>query len=145
LSYQDGQKWIFPVCPWNPDHTNRSAVIIQFANGAISASCRHDGCAGKRWQGLRDQFEPGWREKKSQQTKADHSTTNASGDGKPKHGFTIQSAKDVLESEDSETEWLLDGILPIGGTSLIVSKPKVGKTTLAFNLAVAVAQGIDFL
>ena len=34
-----GQKWILNPCPWNPDHTNRAAYIVQFANGAIAAGC----------------------------------------------------------------------------------------------------------
>ncbi len=61
------------------------------------------------------------------------------------HHFTLISAKDVLASEDAETSWTLEGILPAGGMSLLVAKPKVGKTTLAFNLAVAVAKGAEFL
>src|SRR5262245_15298407 len=66
-TYDNGQKqkWIFRICPWNADHTNRSAVIIQFASGGISASCRHNGCAGKSWHDLRDIVEPGWRNHKT--------------------------------------------------------------------------------
>lgn len=54
-------------------------------------------------------------------------------------------AKDLLASEEPETEWLWGVILPAGGLSLLVAKPKVGKTTLAFNLGWAVAGGRDFL
>jgi Bifunctional DNA primase/polymerase, N-terminal/AAA domain/Primase C terminal 1 (PriCT-1) len=59
--------------------------------------------------------------------------------------FSLIQAKDLLASEEPETEWLWEGILPAGGLSLLVAKPKVGKTTLAFNLALAVAGGRDFL
>src|SRR5262245_50556753 len=38
-SWKDGQKWIFPICPWNPDHTNRAAYLVQFASGAVAAGC----------------------------------------------------------------------------------------------------------
>jgi len=61
------------------------------------------------------------------------------------HHFTLVSAHDVMIAEDVEQAWILDGILPAGGMSLLVAKPKVGKTTLAFNLAVAVSRGEDFL
>jgi len=61
------------------------------------------------------------------------------------HHFTLISAHDVLAAEDVEQSWTWDGILPDGGMSLLVAKPKVGKTTLAFNLAVAVSRGADFL
>ena len=59
--------------------------------------------------------------------------------------FSLIQAKDLIASEEPETEWLLEGILPAGGLSLLVAKPKVGKTTLAFNLGLAVAGGRDFL
>src|SRR5262249_12273358 len=36
-SWKGGRIWLFPVCPWNVDHTNRAAYILQFANGAIAA------------------------------------------------------------------------------------------------------------
>jgi hypothetical protein len=62
-----------------------------------------------------------------------------------KHHFTLVSAKDVLAAEDVETSWIWEGILPAGGMSLVVAKPKVGKTTLAFDLAVSVAVEASFL
>ncbi len=61
------------------------------------------------------------------------------------HGFSLIEAKDLLTSEEPETAWLWEGILPSGGLSLLVAKPKVGKTTFAFNLALAVASGEPFL
>ena len=39
--------------PWNPEHTNRAAYLVQFASGAIAAGCHHHGCAGKDWHALR--------------------------------------------------------------------------------------------
>jgi hypothetical protein len=62
---KDGQtcrRWVFSVCPWNAAHTNGSAFIVQFANGAIAAGCHHNGCSGKDWHALRDLVEPGWRD-----------------------------------------------------------------------------------
>jgi hypothetical protein len=59
--WQGGRKWIFPVCPWNADHRNRSAYIVQHANGAIAAGCHHNGCASEDWHTLRHLVEPGWR------------------------------------------------------------------------------------
>jgi len=55
-----GHKWILSPCPWNAEHTNRAAFIFQFANGAIAAGCRHDGCAGHDWASLRKLMEPDW-------------------------------------------------------------------------------------
>jgi hypothetical protein len=53
-----GYKWILETCPWNAAHTNRSAYIVQFANGAIAAGCHHNGCANKNWEALRALFAP---------------------------------------------------------------------------------------
>lgn len=63
----------------------------------------------------------------------------------PSRAFCLIQARDLLALEEPDTEWLWEGILPAGGLSLLVAKPKVGKTTLAFNLALAVAGGRDFL
>src|SRR5262245_29473932 len=60
-----GRKYVLPVCPWNGDHTNRSAYIVQFATGAIAAGCHHNGCANNHWHELRDVVEPGWRDHKA--------------------------------------------------------------------------------
>ncbi len=60
--WRDGLRWVLSQCPWNEAHTNRSAYIVQFANGAIAAGCHHAGCIDKGWHELRDVVEPGWRE-----------------------------------------------------------------------------------
>lgn len=56
--WKDGRKWVFDVCPFNPDHTDRSAVITQQGNGAIGFTCHHNGCKGNDWKALRDMLEP---------------------------------------------------------------------------------------
>lgn len=44
-----------------------------------------------------------------------------------------------------QTRWLVDGLLPTGGLSVLAARPKVGKSTLMRALAAAVARGQDFL
>jgi hypothetical protein len=56
--WNGGRKWILRSCPWNPEHTDRAAYIVQFPSGAIAAGCHHNGCAGKDWQALRDLVDP---------------------------------------------------------------------------------------
>ena len=53
-----GRIWVFPVCPWNPQHTNGSAFVMQLADGPIAAGCHHNGCQGKGWRDLRELYEP---------------------------------------------------------------------------------------
>jgi predicted ATP-dependent serine protease len=50
-------------------------------------------------------------------------------------------AGEVLEAP----AWLVHGLLPKGTLALLAAYPKVGKSTLVAQLAVAVAQGRDFL
>jgi hypothetical protein len=62
-----------------------------------------------------------------------------------KHNFNLVSAASVVSEPVTETPWIWDGILPEGGMSLLAAKPKVGKTTLAIGLSVAIARGEAFL
>ncbi|MBZ0265806.1 hypothetical protein K8I28_14180 [bacterium] len=60
-----GKKWVFNVCPWNQEHTNKSAYITQLPNGAIAAGCHHNSCQEHNWHSLRSLVEPEWREQRS--------------------------------------------------------------------------------
>lgn len=72
-----GRKWVLNPCPWNPEHTNRAAFIVQFGNGAIAAGCHHNGCQGRGWRELRDLVEPGWRERRQQRSQDNAGPTAA--------------------------------------------------------------------
>lgn len=52
----DGICYILATCPWNPDHTDKSAYIIEFPNGKITAGCHHDSCSGENWRTLLQKF-----------------------------------------------------------------------------------------
>ena len=56
--WQGGVKYVLGTCRFDPAHTDNSAYIVQFANGAIAAGCHHNGCAGKGWKELRNLLEP---------------------------------------------------------------------------------------
>ena len=51
--WQGGRKWILPACPWNDDHRDRAAYIVQFSSGAVAAGCHHASCQGLGWRELR--------------------------------------------------------------------------------------------
>jgi hypothetical protein len=57
-SYQGGRRLVFEVCPWNPDHRNSSAFLIQRADGVIQAGCHHNGCTQETWHTLRAMVSP---------------------------------------------------------------------------------------
>jgi hypothetical protein len=63
-SGETGKRWVFEVCPWNSDHTNGSAFILQFVNGAIAAGCHHNSCSGNDWAALRGKFEPAYHQRR---------------------------------------------------------------------------------
>lgn len=55
--WKDGRKWVLNPCPWNSDHTNGSAYIVQFPGGAIAAGCHHDSCSDNDWPELKKLFD----------------------------------------------------------------------------------------
>lgn len=55
------------------------------------------------------------------------------------------SLQELFDMPDEKIDWLVDGLLIAGGFSLLVAKPKVGKSTLARNLALTAAKGLPFL
>jgi predicted ATP-dependent serine protease len=58
--------------------------------------------------------------------------------------FSYLSIDQLLDLPEPEHRFLLGDILPAAGSSLLIAKPKVGKSTLAQQLAVAVARGGEF-
>ena len=46
-----GRKWVFPVCPWDYTHVDRSSYVIQFPDGGIAAGCLHKRCDGTSHKG----------------------------------------------------------------------------------------------
>lgn len=63
----------------------------------------------------------------------------------PARPLPLISLTDLLAETVEETRYIWQGILPVGGVSLLAAKPKVGKSTLARNLMLSVAQGQPFL
>ncbi len=60
-------------------------------------------------------------------------------------GFEYEVSSGFDPTADPAPEWLVDGVLPRGGFSVLGAKPKVGKTTFGFSLGWAVARGVSFL
>lgn len=60
-------------------------------------------------------------------------------------GFSLVSLGELLARPEVPVDWVLEDHLAAGTVSGGFSKPKVGKSTLARNLCLAVARGTDFL
>ena len=52
---------------------------------------------------------------------------------------------DLLSEEPEDVSFVYEDTLPAGGMSILVAKPKVGKSTFGRNLALAVSRGDEFL
>ena len=64
-----GRKWILKVCPWNDEHTDESAFVIQFNDtGKVVAGCHHEGCKGKNWDDLVEEHGDPWQRKRRDNT-----------------------------------------------------------------------------
>ena len=55
--------------------------------------------------------------------------------------FNMKSLADLYAEPADAHEYVLDRTLPKGGLSIVAAKPKVGKSTLARNLILAIARG----
>lgn len=64
---------------------------------------------------------------------------------KIKYNFSaIKSIKDLLAQEKQEIKWIIKDVLPTGNM-LLAARPKMRKTWLALQLALAIARGRKFL
>lgn len=61
------------------------------------------------------------------------------------NGFRLERLGDLLAKPEVTPDYLVDGLLVRGTVSALVAKPKVGKSTLARLLCLAVATGKEFL
>ncbi len=65
--------------------------------------------------------------------------------GEPQNGFQLTPLRNLILEPEESISWLLADKLPAGGLSVLSAKPKVGKSTFARRLALAVAKGEPFL
>jgi RecA-family ATPase len=72
-----------------------------------------------------------------------HNTSNP--DGIPIRPFSFITAAEMFSAPEEEISYCVEGLLACGGTSLLAGKSKAGKSCMARQLAVAVAQGKPFL
>ena len=72
-----------------------------------------------------------------------HSGGGTAGAGEPSHHWFTGAA--LLRTQFADPVWLLPGLLPDCGLFLLSGKPKLGKSWFALALAMAVAQGGQFL
>src|SRR5512138_2183243 len=70
---------------------------------------------------------------------------NASDVQRTMHQRLLTAAEVLALPRDPAEQWILDKALRAGQLSLLVAKPRVGKSTFAANLCLAIARGAPFL
>lgn len=63
----------------------------------------------------------------------------------PSTVFRFTELKALLAEPEEQRPYLVDRLLPMAGFSILAAKPKVGKSTFARNLALAIARGECFI
>jgi len=65
--------------------------------------------------------------------------------GNGRFQFSFTTLDDLYTEPEEQTAYVWDRTFPLGGFSIISAKPKVGKSTVLRNLAVAISRGDSFL
>ena len=144
---EGGTKWILDQCPWNPDHTNRSAYIVQLRSGAIAARCKHNGCAGKEWKDLKSLYEP---QRPPSHYKNGAINSDAYDDllESPTAPKTTEPKVPLIELMDTiereYVDFLWKNRIPRGKLTDFSGDPGVGKSTAASMIAAMASVGKAF-
>ncbi len=128
-SYQDGRRWTFPTCFFNPEH--EKPVLIQYASGVVIYKCLHKSCGENGWNALRLRLEPGY------QASPQSDTTESSAGGL----ITDLSQIPSVFTIESKLDWCIEGMIAQGSVTLICAESGTGKTWLGYYLAGCVAHG----
>jgi AAA domain-containing protein len=116
-------RFVLDVCPFNTEHTDRSAVITQWpSNGAVAFKCHHDGCTGKDWPSLRQL----WAVPAAEIT-ADNIIFSAPA----VQELVIVKSQDIIPEP---IDWLWQDRLVVGGINLCAGRGGIGKTYFICDL-----------
>lgn len=167
---RDCQMYLLDECPFDHNHRNGDAKIFAYTDGAIAFKCHHNSCAGRKWQDVRLLFEPdaydqkyddehieeGYKQHKKQKQEQADEFIPLEGDQDPKpqpkkkREHRKLKTAEALMAKDIPEPKVFVGVgdeLPflVEGTCILSAKPKLGKSWLALEMLLAVANGEDFL
>jgi hypothetical protein len=140
VAYEGGRKWVLETCPFDESHRAPDSAVFQRANGSLGFRCLHNSCSGKHWRDVRALYEgprePQWL------PPAQPSNGNPSPSGSLP-APVVKTAAEVYRADYSEPVPLVEAIL-FQGLTLFAGRPKIGKSWLALQLALALVLGTKF-
>ena len=146
--WNGNRMWILAECPFNAEHNYGEVHIQQFPSGAVQFACKHNGCSDKRWQDVREKYEPGYRDKSystgGEQSETSSSAGEPSQKGKVSAWDKAKAAPDFCAEEDKEIAGYAKALLYPETITTIAAPRGIGKTLVLHALAVAIAKGEYF-
>jgi hypothetical protein len=132
---EGGKLYELETCPFNSEHTNGSAFIVQSPAGELSFKCHHNSCDGKRWPELRALLEPSYR------PWSNNGTGKNAPPAPPTICFKSKSVEHLMSLTVVRPSMLIESIIPTPGVVSLVGAKKSGKTILGVQIAIALAGG----
>ena len=134
----------FVECPYQSEHasgknTETDAYIWENPDGTFAFYCSHSTCKQKgrnTWQSFRDKVAP----KTCTPAPPNEQSHKPASDDPVTHNLVeCITAKDLGDKEFPALRWVVDDLIPEGLT-VLAGAPKIGKSFLCWNIALAVAQ-----
>lgn len=129
IEYHGGNMYPLEACPFNPDHKPRESAIIQDPKGKLYFKCFHNSCRNYKWRDVRKQI--------SGNDKLDkYLIQKTAATSKP--SLSLIRADNLVKFTQREPP-LIKGMLELHGILLIRGPSGIGKSMLALNIALNIA------
>jgi hypothetical protein len=148
-SLRDGKHAV--KCPWVTEHSGDSGLTetVIFEPGGVGEpwgfDCKHAHCAARTIRDVYALLRVAVNGHPGVDRVEPEAAVQSAVSARPSQGFQFHPIGDLLAQPDTPLEWLVEGLLPREAISLLVGRPKSGKTTLCRTLASDVVSGSAFL
>lgn len=143
--WNGGRGFILRQCVFDSTHRGTSSMILQQPSGALDYCCRHNGCVDRKWQDVREQFEPGYRDRRISMEltlPVPHSNGNTPAVAHPakaRPGMLLVEDYLKMFAERASRPFIWEETLYAGAFNMLVGRPFTGKSSLAAAILRSVA------